>query len=263
MNVDRKYNNQKGVSLIIVFFIMVVMLSIVLSLSVMLFEESKNTRNILDSLTAFYIADSGVEKALYFSRQVIPVSTPEVVSGICNICTSCLSDDCQECQAQGGEEGCGFCRNCKISYFTEFNGKRSETIAYILPNGDYYNLDISVKGTYRGTTRALGLQIANKDLSSSNPIISQMLAVRQGGFLNISAVIEDVDGISEDFPVKAHIRDSNDEAVDDVAVVNLSSSGGSQYTGTWENQSGYYFLYIRACDLNNNCANSSIFAITE
>jgi hypothetical protein len=64
--------NQNGVSLIITFFIMTIILSVVLSISAILYSEVKIIRNVGNSVTAFYAADSGVEKILYYDRVVLP-----------------------------------------------------------------------------------------------------------------------------------------------------------------------------------------------
>lgn len=66
------YNSQKGVSLIITFFVMIIILSITLAISALLYSEVKIIRNMGDSVIAFYAADSGIEKVLYYDRQVLP-----------------------------------------------------------------------------------------------------------------------------------------------------------------------------------------------
>jgi len=67
-------NRQKGVSLIIVLFIMIIILSVTLSISTILYSELKVIRNIGNSIVSFYVADSGVEKVLYYDRQVLPLN---------------------------------------------------------------------------------------------------------------------------------------------------------------------------------------------
>ena len=62
-------DNQKGVSLIITFFIMIIILSVVLSISIILYSEVKVIRNISNSMVGLYAADSGIEKVLYYDRQ--------------------------------------------------------------------------------------------------------------------------------------------------------------------------------------------------
>jgi len=247
-----------------VFFIMTAILSVVLGLSTILVNEFKEIRNLGDSLVAFYMADSGVEKTLYYSRQKIPSFPEGVASGVCNICNSCLPADCQNCVAEG--EDCNFCRSCRVSYKTVIDVQNNlyfETLATIFPNGDYYNLDISVKGFYKNTSRAINLQIANKDLSSSNPFINNPLAMYSAGLVVISADVIDIDGV-DPLSVKAHIRNSNNPNDPDVDVVWLILPEGVEdsYAGTWSLQDGYYFVYIKACDIFNNCGESIKFPIT-
>jgi hypothetical protein len=79
-------NSQKGVSLIITFFVMVIILGVVLVISTLLYSQLKVIRNIGNSVVAFYAADSGVEKVLFYDRQVLPII------GTATVCTS--SSEC-------------------------------------------------------------------------------------------------------------------------------------------------------------------------
>ncbi len=65
-------NYQKGVSLIITLFIMIIILAVVVSISTLLYSEMKVMRNIGNSVVGLYSADSGIEKVLYYDRQVQP-----------------------------------------------------------------------------------------------------------------------------------------------------------------------------------------------
>jgi len=112
---------QAGVSLIITFFVMIIILSVVLSISALLYSEVKVLRNIGNSVASFYVADSGIEKVLYYDRQVLPnngsicssdqdcVSSPYVLCsngictipssrGICTIFNTCISDQTPDAQ---------------------------------------------------------------------------------------------------------------------------------------------------------------------
>jgi len=66
-------DKQKGVSLIMTFFIMVIILSVVLAISIILYSEIKVIRNMGNSVVSLYAADSGIEKVLYYDRQAIPL----------------------------------------------------------------------------------------------------------------------------------------------------------------------------------------------
>ena len=88
MNNARKLKilkTERGVSLLITFFIMIIILSIVLSVSALLYSEIKIIRNIGDSVVGFYAADSGIEKVLYYDWQVLPVlkSGKSAARGLC------------------------------------------------------------------------------------------------------------------------------------------------------------------------------------
>lgn len=85
---------QKGISLIITFFVMVIILSVVLFVSVLLYSEVKILRNIGNSMTSLYAADSGIEKVLYYDRQVLPTlkSGKTAVRGLCTMIVESNSD---------------------------------------------------------------------------------------------------------------------------------------------------------------------------
>lgn len=61
-------NSQQGISLVITFLIMAIMLAIVLSISSMLFNQIKITSNIGDRMSAFYKAEGDQERALYIKK---------------------------------------------------------------------------------------------------------------------------------------------------------------------------------------------------
>ncbi len=62
-----KYH-QQGVSLVITFLIMAIMLAVVLSLSSILFNQVKIVSNVANRIAAFYQAESEKERALYISK---------------------------------------------------------------------------------------------------------------------------------------------------------------------------------------------------
>lgn len=67
-----KNPKRKGASLIITFFIMIIILAVVLSVSIILYSQVKVIRNIGSSVVSYYIGESGIEKVLYYDRQVLP-----------------------------------------------------------------------------------------------------------------------------------------------------------------------------------------------
>ena len=125
-------NKQKGVSLIITLFIMIIILSVVLSISTILYSELKVIRNIGNATVSFYAADSGIEKVLYYDRQVKPTTLRACPNGV---------SDCLPGEACSG----GYCALARglcsifdsVHSSAEYcsNGASGETSIYC--NGDY------------------------------------------------------------------------------------------------------------------------------
>lgn len=63
-------NSQQGISLVITFLIMAIMLAVVLGLSSILFNQVKIVSNVGNRMSAFYQAESAQERALYISRHL-------------------------------------------------------------------------------------------------------------------------------------------------------------------------------------------------
>lgn len=80
----RSYKSQKGISLIITFFIMIILLAVVLSISIILYSEIRVIRNMGDSVISFYAAESGIEKVLFYDRQALPTRGDP-----CTVVTDC------------------------------------------------------------------------------------------------------------------------------------------------------------------------------
>src|SRR3989344_5913691 len=114
-------SSEKGVSLIITFFILVIILAVVLSISVILYSEIKIIRNIGDSVAAFYAADSGIEKTLYYDRKMAPEGATGGKSGVCVICDyEACSQPPISLSEDVGVNGCDpmACENCEINFDT-------------------------------------------------------------------------------------------------------------------------------------------------
>ncbi len=167
-------NSQKGVSLIIVFLVMTVMIAIVLSIGTILFNEIKIIGAIGNSTSAFYSADTGIEKTSYLDRKKIPSGGSR---GFCDICNSCnqagVSPDtfCSNCVATPIEvNGCDLatCRNCYITYDAIVADKTYTVYALVAPdpfNANYSVFTINSKGFFRQTIR----QIEASSTSQVNP----------------------------------------------------------------------------------------------
>ncbi len=149
------YYNQKGVSLIITFFITTIIIAIVLSISTILFNEIKIIGDIGNSVSSFYAADTGIEKTLYFDRKQIPQGAAR---GFCNICTACNGSDCQNCALSGSDCGITTCTNCQLTYNSAFNGRTYSVSATVSPNVAnpmLSDLIINSTGLYNGVTRQI------------------------------------------------------------------------------------------------------------
>ena len=156
--------NEKGVSLVITFFIMMILLAVVLGISVILYSELKVVRNMGNSVVAFYAADTGVEQALYFDRHG---TTP----GFCNICASavCQADPVlpcstlpQEiCKTSGSDCAVSTCTSCKISYKSNFPGNTKNYLVTINTSSDDQKLyaTIDSNGDYSQTTRQIETKV--------------------------------------------------------------------------------------------------------
>lgn len=68
LNIKKIKNNQSGVVLIMSLMILLVMIISVIALSRVIVGEVKMTRNSDNSIVAFYAAESGIEKALYYLK---------------------------------------------------------------------------------------------------------------------------------------------------------------------------------------------------
>lgn len=88
-------NRQKGVSLIITFFIMMIVLSVVLSISTLLYVQIKAIRNMGNSVISYYAAESGIEKVLYYD---IKLAHDEDTGHACPQCdTEDTMYNCPQC----------------------------------------------------------------------------------------------------------------------------------------------------------------------
>lgn len=151
-------NSERGVSLVVTFLIMTIMLAMVLSISLMLYHEITIVSNIGNSVLALYAAESGAEKMLYFDRKHIPNG---LTRGFCNICNTCDTTECLSCTATPlAINGCDVstCNNCQITYTTNLDGKTYQADGAVFPstgNPSISIFNINIKGSYQGTARSV------------------------------------------------------------------------------------------------------------
>ncbi len=151
-------NSQKGVSLVISFLIMTIMLGIVLSASVIVYSEINIIRNMGNAIIALYAAESGAEKTLYYDRKHIPVGSSR---GLCSLCTVCVSSQCNECVVTPiSVGGCNLttCNNCKITYNSVVDDKEYSIDATITPdqaNPGITLFKVQSRGYYKESSRSV------------------------------------------------------------------------------------------------------------
>ena len=166
---------QKGVSLIITFFIMIIVLAVVTSISILLYSGVKVIRNVGNSVVSFYAADSGVEKVLYYDRQVYYGTARR---GLCSMETYCSSDGsvnnpgvdhikyCNLVNAtmnSGSDCNPVTCTNCTVTFSTNFSESgntttnKKYTISAAVGNvgGTNYSINIKSNGEFGGTGRKI------------------------------------------------------------------------------------------------------------
>lgn len=191
MNNARKFKilkTEKGVSLIITFFIMLIILAVVLSISIILYSEVKVIRNIGNSVASFYAAESGIEKVLYYDRQVLPTMTggKTAVRGLCSMYMYNLTSNPKACVESGSSidksiycepasgftspvpgdtnpmHGCEYdvCNDCSISFSTIFDNRTYLVTAKVYPSGSSSYFDVKSKGIFGDTQRQIEILIS-------------------------------------------------------------------------------------------------------
>jgi hypothetical protein len=157
----KNQQHQKGVSLIIVFLIMTIIVAVVLSVSTIMFDEIKIISGIGNSVFSFYAVDTGIEKTLYFDRKG---DAGQYARGFCNICQSCNdpsidpSQYCNNCTLTETEPGgCGSsCSSCQLYYESDFAGDAYKITATV-PSVDP-DFDMDLKGFYKNVTRKIQIK---------------------------------------------------------------------------------------------------------
>jgi len=137
------YQSEKGVSLIVIFLIMTIMLAIVLSISVILSSQIKMVGNMGNVISSFYAAQTGAEEALYFTRKLAG-------SGLCNLCAICESAGCDSCVYTSGST----INNCGVDYTAGFDQRYYQ----VMIRPDAAGVGIDSKGDYKDTSRSINIQ---------------------------------------------------------------------------------------------------------
>jgi hypothetical protein len=167
------HNKEAGVSLIIVFFVMIVMIAVVFSITSLLYGEIKVIRNISNAVVSFYTADSGIEKVLYYDRNILPDTGIEKKKrGLCLMCDannpSCPTNDINpaincNCSASvvsdptNNPNGCdpSICNDCKITFTGGFDNLSYSVAATIFPVKNPYDMEVISIGLFNNSKRAI------------------------------------------------------------------------------------------------------------
>lgn len=157
-------NTKNGVSLVIVFLIMAMCLSVVLGISTILSGEARRISDAGNSVQAIYVGDSGVEKTLYYdkSSSIIPTGAAR---GICysamSNCFLLTSGTCTRLPLDIGLTGCNSCTDCKISFTGSLPNVSNPFIMTVVISSASTATDsfFQSTGTYNRTSRLIELDI--------------------------------------------------------------------------------------------------------
>lgn len=264
MNNKLMIKEEKGISLLITFLVLGIVLSVILGITVILYSEIKSIRNIGYSVVSFYMADSGLEKTLYYDRKQ---PSEDGFRGICNICESCddNKDSCEECELGPGCDA-KECTDCTITYKTMLddpdNSKEYSVIAVVSPDGDTFQSF----GKYKNVSRAI--EIASEPSEpdvSTGPVVADYpctyvapRAVPQGIELHIVVNISDINGL-EDAIAKAIIQSPDNVEYEQVPLeptsgYTCSTCPTCSAYETWiVEEVGAYYVDISVCDGAGEC----------
>ena len=130
-------HSQKGVSLVIIFLIMTIMLAIVLSIGVILSRQIAMVSNMGNAISSFYAAQTGAEEALYFAKKL---------AGVCSVCAICESASCDSCSYTDVANG------CQADYSANFDERRYQVNMKL---NSASIISVTSKGDYKDTSRSV------------------------------------------------------------------------------------------------------------
>ena len=167
------------------FFIMVIALSVIVSISPFIYNEIQIIKDLGNSTVSFYGADSGIEKVLYYDRHLRPSATQRGLCALYPLNTATNPQGCPDAVADRGQAedeslycnnqtvpevldpanypyGCSLnsCNSCKISFTTTFDNIEYSVVASTYPGEDGKTsvLDIESKGMFGNTSRQINVQ---------------------------------------------------------------------------------------------------------
>jgi hypothetical protein len=264
---------QEGVSLIITSFIMIIILAVVFSISGLLYSEIKVIRNIGSSVMSFFVADSGIEKVLFYDRQALPALEDALgnplpaVRGLCtmydysnysNTCPKNNSDvagldSSMYCQpdmsvnsglpkpgSSNPIHGCDpdACDDCNISFITQLdNGGVYKITASVYPSasGQATDFGISSLGAFNSTSRMI--QVETRAVESTGAIIIQNACANPKSTAQGYAIdiSAKISVLSSSNSIRDYPTATIKDASGNIIASNqpLSLASGNHQTGTW------------------------------
>lgn len=284
MKIFAKENQEKGVSLVITFFIMVIILAVIVSVSALLYSELKIIRNIGRSVVAFYAADSGVEKVLYYDRKVKPKLGEDQIAerGLCSMFDYNPTDNPGACQVKDGpgdirddsifcnaksvtplsDGGCNpeKCDNCRIEFDTVFDGTKGYHVtATVSPSldGSTSNFDIESKGYFNDVFRQVNTKTSKTEEGAAFRIDNASVQPRSvpAGLFSFEIFAEVSTTITNDkiSHVRANVYTDSDSSVYlvDLFCITESTTGDCTKRGTFSgsrlaDKVGAYYITITA-----------------
>jgi len=279
------HKSQKGVSLVIAFFVMTIILAIILAITTLLYQQIKMIRNIGNSVVAFYVADSGVEKVLYYDRKIIASGATRGLCSMFSYDAETASNECSESGEVSGldtglycntsaleltditnhSDGCdvGVCDACEVSFNTTFpdNQKSYLVTATVIPgeSGGASSLTIGSTGSYKSLSRKVELFMTKTEAADEIVITDAYatpLSSEVGVGIAVVAEVEATNGVSS---ITAYIKTSYNEdhaSIPASRITTLTLSSGTIFNGTfykeWTGSAGIYYVDLVVEDVNGN-----------
>lgn len=208
---------EKGVSLIITFFVMTIIIAVVVSVSAILYSEIKIIRNVGYSVVSFYAADSGIEKALYYDRKEKPEGANRGLCNICNnVCPQSPSDPSLACICPvdwqtGSDCDPMTCSDCTIKFSTDMDSLKTYDINAVVSQQCKLSAGtMSSSGIFQRVARAIQLDLSAKATIGVAPTIEGQVCSPNGvsGY-KFEADISDDDSEVEVFALITGYGDEN------------------------------------------------------
>jgi len=143
---------ERGVALYLALMIMFILIAIGLGVSLIIVSQMKMMKGMGDSVVAFYAADTGIDKTIFYDNKVIPFGGTR---GLCYMRNPIICPDCDwtcsGCGWSGADCNDTTCTDCTLIYESTFNGKEYRVEAKVTG----VVTTIKSTGSYKGIKRAI------------------------------------------------------------------------------------------------------------